>query len=185
MSSATTHRKAQPAVPASLDNPLAGSARPAESPGAAAPAGAESEYDRVIRHGEELLAKPRALGGPARVLQQHAKGRMTVLERLQVLTDREPNILFQNWGQELDGASILTAVANIGGRDVAVYGHDFTQRAGSMDATNGAKLAKLLYLAADQGIPVIGMNDSAGAFVPAGVGGLARLGVRDGRISRG
>jgi acetyl-CoA carboxylase carboxyltransferase component len=41
-----------------------------------------------------------------------------------------------------------------------------------MDATNGAKLARLIYLAAERGIPLIGMNDSAGAFVPAGVGGL-------------
>jgi len=41
-----------------------------------------------------------------------------------------------------------------------------------MDATNGAKLARLIYMAADRGIPLIGMNDSAGAFVPAGVGGL-------------
>ena len=41
-----------------------------------------------------------------------------------------------------------------------------------MDATNGAKLARLIYMAGEQGIPLIGMNDSAGAFVPAGVGGL-------------
>jgi methylmalonyl-CoA decarboxylase subunit alpha len=61
---------------------------------------------------------------------------------------------------------------NVKGRDVAVYGHDFTLRAGSMDATNGAKLARLILMAADKGIPLIGMNDSAGAFVPAGVGGL-------------
>ena len=53
-----------------------------------------------------------------------------------------------------------------------MYGHDFTVRAGSIDATNGSKLAKLFNLAAAKGIPVIGMNDSAGAFVPAGVGGL-------------
>ena len=160
--------KAKPApdaTPVSLDNPLAESA-------SAAPEAPETEYDRVVRSGAELMAKPRELGGPIRILQQHAKGRMTVLERLQVLTDQEPNILFQNWGQQLDGASILTAIADIGGRDVAVYGHDFTQRAGSMDATNGAKLAKLLTMAAERGIPVIGMNDSAGAFVPAGVGGL-------------
>jgi methylmalonyl-CoA decarboxylase subunit alpha len=89
-----------------------------------------------------------------------------------VLTDREPNLLWQNWGKGLDGASILTGILSIGGRDVAVYGHDFTLRAGSMDATNGAKLARLIYLAAERGIPLIGMNDSAGAFVPAGVGGL-------------
>jgi acetyl-CoA carboxylase carboxyltransferase component len=41
-----------------------------------------------------------------------------------------------------------------------------------MDATNGRKLANLIYLAAERGIPLVGMNDSAGAFVPAGVGGL-------------
>jgi acetyl-CoA carboxylase carboxyltransferase component len=166
MTSPPSTRKAD-APPAALDNPLADG-----GPAAGTPGPPESEYDRVVRRGEELLAKPLELGGAARILQQHAKGRMTVLERVQVLTDKEPNILFQNWGQHLDGASILTAIVDIGGRDVAVYGHDFTQRAGSIDATNGAKLAKLLYLAADKGIPVVGMNDSAGAFVPAGVGGL-------------
>jgi len=41
-----------------------------------------------------------------------------------------------------------------------------------MDATNGDKLARLIYMAGEHGIPLIGMNDSAGAFVPAGVGGL-------------
>ena len=97
---------------------------------------------------------------------------MTVFERIKVLTDREPNLLWQNWGKGLDGASIVTGILNIQGRDVAVYGHDFTLRAGSMDATNGAKLARLIYMAAERGIPLIGMNDSAGAFVPAGVGGL-------------
>ena len=47
----------------------------------------------------------------------------------------------------LDGASIVTAIVKINGRDVAVYGHDFTVRAGSMDATNGKKLARLFQLA--------------------------------------
>ena len=41
-----------------------------------------------------------------------------------------------------------------------------------MDATNGAKVARQILMAAEHGIPLIGMNDSAGAFVPAGVGGL-------------
>jgi acetyl-CoA carboxylase carboxyltransferase component len=149
-----------------LDNPFAADA------GVALRSEPAQAYQRVLARGEELIAKGRALGGPARILQQHAKQRMTVLERMQVLTAREPNILWQNWGEQLDGASIVTAILDIDGRDVAVYGHDFTQRAGSMDATNGAKLAKLLYLAAENGIPVIGLNDSAGAYVPAGVGGL-------------
>jgi acetyl-CoA carboxylase carboxyltransferase component len=150
-----------------LDNPFE-----AERRHRTAPPTPETDYDRALERGRELLQKPLELGGRIRILQQHAKGRMTVLERVRVLTDKEPNLLFQNWGQHLDGASILTAIVDIDGRDVAVYGHDFTQRAGSMDATNGAKLAKLLYMAAENGIPVIGMNDSAGAFVPAGVGGL-------------
>ncbi|MEK9988844.1 MAG: carboxyl transferase domain-containing protein, partial [Halieaceae bacterium] len=54
----------------------------------------------------------------------------------------------------------------------AVYGHDFTVRAGSMDATNGEKLARLFELAAKRRIPLVGLNDSAGAYIPAGVGGL-------------
>jgi acetyl-CoA carboxylase carboxyltransferase component len=129
-------------------------------------------YEDSIELGRELLERPKQGGGLDRVRVQHAKGRMTVFERIRVLTDREPNVLWQNWGRNLDGASIVTGLLSIGGRDVAVYGHDFTLRAGSMDATNGAKLARLIYLAAERGIPLIGMNDSAGAFVPAGVGGL-------------
>ncbi|KZZ72947.1 acyl-CoA carboxylase subunit beta, partial [Oleiphilus sp. HI0128] len=78
----------------------------------------------------------------------------------------------QNWGKNLDGASIVTAVVKIDGRDVALYGHDFTVRAGSMDATNGTKLARLMELAGKRKIPLVGLNDSAGAYVPAGVGGL-------------
>ncbi|MBM4267384.1 MAG: acetyl-CoA carboxylase carboxyltransferase subunit [Deltaproteobacteria bacterium] len=131
-----------------------------------------SIYDESLALGRELLEKPSQGGGPDRVRVQHAKGRMTVFERIKVLTDKEPNLLWQNWGPGLDGASIVCGILDIGGRDVAVYGHDFTLRAGSMDATNGAKLARLIYMAGERGIPLIGMNDSAGAFVPAGVGGL-------------
>jgi acetyl-CoA carboxylase carboxyltransferase component len=80
--------------------------------------------------------------------------------------------LYQNWGPNLDGASLVTAIISVNGRDVALYGHDFTVRAGSMDATNGDKLVRLFQLAAKQRIPVVGINDSAGAFIPAGVGGL-------------
>jgi acetyl-CoA carboxylase carboxyltransferase component len=152
----------------SLENPLA---RPAAAPEHAAARG-PAAYDEALALGRELLARPKRGGGPERVRVQHAKGRMTVFERIRVLTEREPNYTFQNWGRGLDGASIVTGILDIGGRDVAVYGHDFTLRAGSMDATNGAKLARLIYMAGERGIPLIGMNDSAGAFVPAGVGGL-------------
>lgn len=129
-------------------------------------------YDRMVNRANELIETPRKGGGPSRIRVQHVKGRMTVWERIKVLTDLEPHITFQNWGPNLDGASIVTGILNIKGRDVALYGHDFTVRAGSMDATNGAKLARQILMAAEHGIPLIGMNDSAGAYVPAGVGGL-------------
>jgi acetyl-CoA carboxylase carboxyltransferase component len=131
-------------------------------------------YDKAVREGELLRARPRTAAGPVQIGRQHAKRRMTVWERLDVLRDpgTEPTILYQNWGPNLDGASIVTAVVEIDGREVAVYGHDFTVRAGSMDATNGTKLANVIRLAGRQGMPLVGMNDSAGAFVPAGIGGL-------------
>jgi acetyl-CoA carboxylase carboxyltransferase component len=129
-------------------------------------------YEEAVALGRELSSRPRKGGGPTRVLVQHAKQRMTVWERIKVLTGDAPNILWENWGPTLDGASIVTAIVRIEGRDVALYGHDFTLRAGSMDATNGAKLARLIQKAGEHGIPLIGMNDSAGAYVPAGVGGL-------------
>jgi acetyl-CoA carboxylase carboxyltransferase component len=97
---------------------------------------------------------------------------MTVWERIDCLADEPPRVLYQNWGPNLDGASLVTALIRVGDRDVAIYGHDFTVRAGSMDATNGEKLARLFELAAKQRIPLVGLNDSAGAYIPAGVGGL-------------
>ena len=128
-------------------------------------------YEDALKAGWELQQRPK--GAPvAAIERQHQKNRMTVWERITLLVDEEPTILFQNWGPNLDGASVVTALAKVGGRDVAIYGHDFTVRAGSMDATNGAKLAQLFETAGKLGIPVIGFNDSAGAYVPAGVGGL-------------
>lgn len=154
-----------PAVMPSLKDPFT------PSPDAVAPE-TVSAYDQAIAAGAELLARPRRAAGELQVARQHGKGRMTVWERLGVLSDQDPTVLYQNWGPSLDGASIVTAVLNIDGREVAVYGHDFCVRAGSMDATNGSKLARLVALAAKRGIPLIGLNDSAGAYVPAGVGGL-------------
>ncbi len=160
----------EPTVTPTLDDPLAtmedAGVRHSERP--------SGPYDRARQEGEELRNKPRTAAGVVQVLRQHAKDRMTVWERIDVLKDKgsDPTVLYQNWGPNLDGASLVTAVINVHGRDVALYGHDFTVRAGSMDATNGRKLANLFRMAGDKGMPVIGMNDSAGAYVPAGVGGL-------------
>ena len=154
-------------VPPTLRDPLAD----AEPVRAGDPRG---PYDEAIEAGEELRARPRNAAGHLQIGRQHAKDRMTVWERIDCLKDKgsDPTLLFQNWGPNLDGASIVTSVMQVNGRDVAVYGHDFTVRAGSMDATNGRKLANLFRLAGERGMPVVGMNDSAGAYVPAGIGGL-------------
>ena len=131
-------------------------------------------YEATLKEGYDLIRRPTQAAGINNIQRQHLKNRMTIWERIKVLCDHKyrPNILFQNWGPNLDGASLVTAIIQVNGRDVAVYGHDFTVRAGSMDATNGGKLARLFELAGKRGIPLVGMNDSAGAYVPAGVGGL-------------
>ncbi len=144
------------------------------NPFVAAPAAEDrvGRYEATLSRGLELRQLPYIAAGTASRQRQHLKGRMTVWERIRFLADDEPHVLYQNWGPNLDGASLVTALASIDGRDVAVYGHDFTVRAGSMDATNGEKLARLFELAAKRRIPLVGLNDSAGAYIPAGVGGL-------------
>jgi len=159
------------AIKPSLENPF----RPLEKVEFIIPgeiSRATGGYEEAMKEGYDLIQRPIKSVSIGQIEKQHFKKRMTVWERIRVLTDKDPNILFQNWGKNLDGASLVTGILSIGGRDVALYGHDFTVRAGSIDATNGNKLARLMYMAGEKGIPLIGMNDSAGAFVPAGVGGL-------------
>ena len=158
-----TEKRTREGVTVSLENPF--TAAPVETD----PAG---RYEATLRRGAELRDKPLMAAGSRNRLRQHLKGRMTVWERIRYLADDTPHVLYQNWGPNLDGASLVTAIMSVNGRDVAVYGHDFTVRAGSMDATNGKKLARLFELAAKRRIPVVGLNDSAGAYIPAGVGGL-------------
>ena len=156
---ATKHRA--PAI--SLNNPFKAAAETAPE---------EGRYEATLSRGAELRELPYIAAGTASRQRQHLKDRMTVWERIQFLADDTPHVLYQNWGPNLDGASLVTAIITVDGRDVAVYGHDFTVRAGSMDATNGKKLARLFELAAKRHIPLVGLNDSAGAYIPAGVGGL-------------
>ncbi len=156
---------------ASLDNPFAQNAeREFRVPGQIA--SAPGLYEESLKAGWELQQRPYQTAGVKNIQRQHQKNRMTIWERIRYLSDGKPTVLYQNWGPNLDGASLVTAIIKVNGRDVALYGHDFTVRAGSMDATNGAKLARLFQLAAKQRIPVVGINDSAGAYIPAGVGGL-------------
>lgn len=156
---------------ATLDNPFARKDEQAFTvPGQIA--SEPGPYEEALKAGWDLQQRPYEAAGVKNTQRQHQKNRMTIWERIRFLSDDEPTVLYQNWGPNLDGASLVTALVKINGRDVALYGHDFTVRAGSMDATNGAKLARLFQLAAKQRIPVVGINDSAGAYIPAGVGGL-------------
>jgi len=131
-----------------------------------------TQYDQLLSEMAELKAKPQSSVSAAAVARQHSKGRLTVWQRLELLTNGHYEVLWRNFGDSLDGASIVTALGEINGRVVGVYGHDFTQRAGAMDAHNGEKLARFLAYVGKLGVPLIGMNDSAGAYIPAGVGGL-------------
>jgi len=151
---------------AALSNPFARASETAESAESLKP------YEVTLARGQELQERPYLAAGERSIQRQHLKNRMTIWERIRYLADGDPQVLYQNWGPNLDGASLVTAVIQIDGRDVAIYGHDFTVRAGSMDATNGKKLARLFELAAKRRIPLVGLNDSAGAYIPAGVGGL-------------
>ena len=149
----------------SLKNPFVPAGQPQDND-------ASTPYRHALQEAAELRARPTTSAGVDRIAQQHSKDRMTVWERIRVLSEEAPTVLYENWGKNLDGASLVTAIVRVDGRDVALYGHDFTVRAGSIDATNGRKLARLFQIAGERGIPVIGLNDSAGAYVPAGVGGL-------------
>ena len=105
----------------------------------------DGRYEAALFRGAELQRRPHVAASDYNRLRQHLKDRMTVWERIRFLSDEPPNVLYQNWGPNLDGASLVTAIVKIDDRDVAVYGHDFTIRAGSMDATNGKKLARLFF----------------------------------------
>ena len=104
MAKAKTKTTAQTPVTPALDDPLAGAAADSATP-------ADTPYDRALQAGEELRRKPYEASTPIQITRQHAKGRMTVWERIEVLQDRDtqPTVLYQNWGRNLDGASIVTA----------------------------------------------------------------------------
>lgn len=151
--------------PAQLGNPFASS----QPTGKGA---SEGLYSSLLGRARELNTRDHSSAPVTAVVRQHDKNRLTVWERMDALFDDQPQVLHKNWGSKLDGSSLVSAIGTVEGRKIAFYGHDFTVRAGSISAENGAKLAHLLAQAAKLRIPLVGMNDSAGAYVPAGVGGL-------------
>jgi acetyl-CoA carboxylase carboxyltransferase component len=128
----------------------------------------------------DLEAQARLGGGQKRIDQQHAKGKYTARERLQILLD--PGTF-----QEIDafsrldegsslGDSVVTGWGHIAGRPVYVYAQDFTVLGGSVGAVHGRKICKVMDLALANGAPIIGLNDSGGARIQEGVDALAAYG---------
>jgi len=123
-------------------------------------------------------------GGEARIQGQHEKGKMTARERILTLLDegsfQEVDGLMtlrqEEFGladKKTPGDSVVVGFGKISGRMVAVFSQDFTVMGGSFSEVQGQKVAKVLDLALDAGVPVIGLMDSVGARIQEGVYSLA------------
>jgi acetyl-CoA carboxylase carboxyltransferase component len=123
-------------------------------------------------------------GGPKRIETQHAKGKLTARERITRLLDEgsfqeiDAYITHRHRDFGMDkqyypGDSVVTGLGKINGRAVCVYAQDFTVLGGSFSEVQGQKVAKVMDLALESGVPVIGLNDSVGARIQEGVYSLA------------
>ena len=121
-------------------------------------------FEALMAEYEARRAKALAGGGAEKYAKRSAAGTWNARERIVYLVDQGSFIesglfgtsgVYPEQAEETQTDGKLAGYAKIGGRDVAIYGHDFTVRAGSMDATNGRKLANLIYLAGERGIPLL------------------------------
>jgi acetyl-CoA carboxylase carboxyltransferase component len=128
----------------------------------------------------ELRAEARMGGGAKRIDAQHAKGKLTARERVDLLLDEgsfEELDMFvthrlTDFGLEKElylGDGVVTGYGTIDGRLVYVYSQDFTVLGGSLSETNAKKICKVMDMAMKAGAPVIGLNDSGGARIQEGV----------------
>ncbi len=128
----------------------------------------------------ELSAQARLGGGAERIEQQHARGKYTARERLELLLDLgtfEEIDAFARQGDEGPlGDSVVTGWGLIDGRPVYLFAQDFTVLGGSVGAIHGRKVCKVMDLALANGAPLIGLNDSGGARIQEGVDALAAYG---------
>jgi propionyl-CoA carboxylase beta chain len=136
---------------------------------------------------ETLEAKreaARAGGGEKRMAAQHAKGKLTARERIELLMDEgsfeefdmfvEPRSNdFDTTPQKIPGDGVVTGWGTINGRVVYVFSKDFTVFGGSLSATHAAKICKVQDMAMKNGAPIIGIFDAGGARIQEGVESLA------------
>src|ERR687888_1433121 len=136
----------------------------------------------------DLLERRRAEselgGGAARLAAQHAKGKLSARERLDVLLDEGSFVEFDRFvthrstdfgldQQRILGDGVVTGYGRIDGRLVYVFSQDFTVFGGSLSEAFAEKIVKIMDLAVRVGAPVIGLNDSGGARIQEGVESLA------------
>lgn len=133
---------------------------------------------------EELDKRASQGGGPDKIEKQHASGRMTARERIDMLLDKDTfceidkfvNHRCTRFGmdkKQIPGDGVVCGHGKIDGRQVFVYAYDFTVHGGSLSETNAAKIVKVQTLALKSGAPIIGLNDSGGARIQEGITSLA------------
>jgi len=132
---------------------------------------------------EDMRAGARQGGGDKRIQAQHAKGKLTARERIDVLLDEGS---FEEWdmfvehrctdfgmaAQKVPGDGVVTGHGTINGRLVFVFSQDFTVFGGSLSEAHAEKICKVMDQAMKVGAPVIGLNDSGGARIQEGVASL-------------
>ncbi len=133
---------------------------------------------------EARRAEAHVGGGQRRIDAQHAKGKLTARERIEVLLDEgsfEEYDMYvthrcTDFGmpeQKIAGDGVVTGWGTINGRQVYVFSQDFTVLGGSLSETHAQKICKIMDMAVKNGAPVIGLNDSGGARIQEGVASLA------------
>ncbi|MDU9004465.1 acyl-CoA carboxylase subunit beta [Sedimentitalea todarodis] len=133
---------------------------------------------------EARRAEAYAGGGQKRVDAQHAKGKLTARERIEVLLDEGSFEEFDtfvahrctDFGMDkvkMPGDGVVTGWGTVNGRQVYVFSQDFTVFGGSLSETHAQKICKIMDMAMKVGAPVIGLNDSGGARIQEGVASLA------------
>lgn len=144
-----------------------------------------------------LRAEAQLGGGPERIAQQHAKGKLTARERLELLLDKgsfrevDPFVTTRvtDFGlaeRRYLGDGVVTGWGTIDGRLVYVYAQDFTVLGGSLGEGHARKIVKIMEMAMKNGAPIIGLNDSGGARIQEGVlslGGYADIFLRNVMLS--
>lgn len=146
-----------------------------------------SKQTEKIKALVEKRAQARLGGGQKAIEKQHARGKYTARERIEMLVDKdsfEEYDMFKlhrchNFGMEKKqflGDGVVAGSATIYGRLVYVYAQDFTVNGGSLSETMAQKICKVMDMAMTNGAPMICMNDSGGARIQEGISALAGYG---------